>query len=71
MENKRILKKIALLRRSIAAYEQSILKQKDKIRRLKAAGDRTGETESALGHLLSYHDALLRAVSAAIGRSST
>jgi hypothetical protein len=68
MEKTDIIAKIALLQRSAAEYERALLQQKDKIRRLRAAGDRTGEAETGLGHLQAYHDAILKAISAHLDR---
>jgi hypothetical protein len=68
MEKTSTVEKIALLQRSVVTYEEAIYQQRDKIRRLRAAGDRTGEAESALGHLESYHEALLEAISTHLDR---
>jgi hypothetical protein len=68
MEKSNIVTRIALLHRSAAEYERGLVQQKDKIRRLRDAGDRTGEAEIALGHLEGYHEALLEAISVQLDR---
>jgi hypothetical protein len=59
MDNTKLVKELAFLQSSAGECERRLLKLKDKVRRLRAAGDRTGEAESALSHLQADYDGLL------------
>ena len=59
MDNTKLIKELAFLQSSAGECERRLLKLKDKVRRLRAAADRTGEAESALSHLQADYDGLV------------